>query len=253
MLRRRKKDSIKLKNRITKGEKMTRSGEELHYLVSRLHAAREEERISLARELHDNLGQTLTCIKLDLALLTRHAGPRVKSKNQRDSVALAEEMAGLIDGAISTVQSISTRLRPALLDIMGFWPALEAEAAQFASRTGIKCGISSSGRQWNPGRPEVATEVFRIVQEVLTNVARHSGASSVMISCTKSDDGHILSIIDDGKGICEADTASLGSLGIIGMRERARSFGGGISIDGSPGRGCRVTVTIPDKAPSERA
>jgi two-component system sensor histidine kinase UhpB len=222
--------------------------EELRTLAAQLQSAREDERRALARELHDDLGQALTAMKLDLAWIKRRMMHFEDPARRYETIGKACELDELIDGAINTVQRISTDLRPALLDMLGLWPALEAEAARFASRTGIDCSVRPCGDTWKPSTEKVSVELFRIVQEALTNIVRHARASSVEISCRSSRRNRTLSIVDNGRGISLAEAESPSSLGLIGMRERALSFGGEISATGSPGAGTRVTVTIPASA-----
>ena len=230
-------------------EDMGRSREELQRLAARLQSTREEERTSLARELHDNLGQLLTAVKLDLGWLGRHL---LADEDHRKQQAKQEKLSGLgtlIDQAYGVVRRVSLGLRPSGIDELGLWPALEEEAARFTERTGIACNLRPCKTPWWPKEHATPIALFRIVQEALTNVLRHAEATAVVISCTPSSEGfHTFSIVDNGRGIDTAQAASPSSIGLIGMRERAHSFGGQISVSGAPGKGTTVTVTIPAQA-----
>ncbi|HUX39393.1 MAG TPA: PAS domain-containing sensor histidine kinase [Rectinemataceae bacterium] len=238
--------NISARRRNTK--EMKRSQAELRKLSARLVAVREEERTALARELHDGLGQMLTALTLDIAWLQRRIERFVDPEKRKESLARARELRKNIDEAIAIVRRTSSELRPASLELMGLWPALEGEAARFASRSGVKCVVrpfAQAARLQNPG---LSVALFRIVQEALTNIARHAKASLVEIACEESAAGCKLTIVDDGRGISEVESSDPNSLGLIGMRERARSFGGEFSIAGAPDSGSRVTVLIPAKA-----
>ncbi|MDP3176535.1 MAG: sensor histidine kinase [Spirochaetaceae bacterium] len=222
--------------------------EELRNLAARLLTVREDERKALARELHDDLGQALTAMKLGLAWIGRRLRNIGDSAETQGLIAKSQELESLINDTITTIRRISTELRPAVLDMMGLWPALEAEAARFSARTGIECAIRPGSDSWKPCSEKVSIELFRIVQEALTNVARHAKAKSVEISCMATPLGHALSITDDGQGIGSIEIANSSSLGLIGMRERALSFNGEFFVSGASGAGSTVTVTIPANA-----
>ena len=222
--------------------------EELRNLAARLQTVREDERRALARELHDDLGQALTALKLGLAWIERRLRNLGGSAETQGLIEKSRELESLINEAITTIRRISTELRPAVLDMMGLWPALEAEAARFSARTGIECRVSPCIDTWEPRSEKVSIELFRIAQEALTNVARHAKAKSVEISCEATPLGHSLSITDDGQGIGSIEISSPKSLGLIGMRERALSFQGEFAVIGASGEGSTVTVTIPANA-----
>ncbi|HUW69087.1 MAG TPA: sensor histidine kinase [bacterium] len=223
-----------------------RSHEELRNLAARLQSVREEERRALSRELHDNLGQALTAMKLDLNWIAKRVS-RIEDKPlKKEMLEKAREFRVLIEDAITTIHRISTDLRPSILDEVGLWPALESEVSRFASRTGIECVAHPCTTLHKSLDEGVALAIFRIVQEVLTNIARHAKASVVEISCASSDTGHTLSIVDNGRGITTAEAESPGSLGLIGIRERARGFGGEVTIaQAGDAGGTRVSVRIP--------
>jgi PAS domain S-box-containing protein len=219
-------------------EKLKRSREQLRALSARLQSAREQERIANAREIHDELGGALTAMKMDLSLLRRGLEPAPGERAETKFVSIAT----LIDGATDAVRRIATNLRPPVLDSFGLVAAIEWQAAEFEKRCGIRCELRS---HWKTIVQDEAlsTAVFRIFQEILTNVARHAHASRVQVSMKEETGKLILVVSDNGRGITEGERTS--SLGLLGMRERAVLFGGSVGIEGSPDRGTTVTVSIP--------
>jgi signal transduction histidine kinase len=217
---------------------LRRSREELRELAAHVESVREEERTGIARELHDELGQALTALKLDLSWAIRH--------QEGDPPAVREKLLSLIsltESTIKTVQRLSSELRPGLLDDLGLVAALEWLASDFQRRNGVECIVSLDEElEFDAAR---STALFRICQESLTNVSRHANATSVRISLHASNSNVVLSVVDNGKGIAADETAHRGSFGIIGMTERARALGGHVAIDGVPGEGTRVEVTLP--------
>ena len=206
----------------------------LRQLTRHLHEVREEERKRIAREIHDELGQTLTALKLDLSW----------SAGRVDSQEMAERMSNLVDHAIATVQRISADLRPQVLDDLGLIAALEWHAQQFTKPIGIECHFHSEVESVVLS-PERATHVFRIFQETLTNVARHAEATRVEVQLSKTDGCLVLKVEDNGKGVSNEEIARANSFGLMGMHERARLCEGELQIDGTPGEGTRITVTLP--------
>ena len=223
-------------------EQLRQSREQLRALSSHLQSVREEERTHIAREVHDELGQALTALKIDLYALQR--GLNGNEPDLKNLSAKIKSMSSLIDNTIHTVRRIATELRPGVLDDLGLVAAVEWQANDFQNRTGITCEVASLVDYLDLARDR-STATFRILQETLTNVARHAQASRVDIALTREDDNLVLKIKDNGKGITEYDIAGSGSFGLIGMRERAQIVGGGLSITGTPGHGTLVTVTIP--------
>jgi two-component system sensor histidine kinase UhpB len=213
-------------------EELQHSFGQLRALAGRLQIVREEERKRAAREIHDQLGQALTAIKIDLSSL-------IPEQEQR-----FESLFRLIDETIESVRRISTELRPGILD-EGLLAAVEWATEEFQSRTGTKCRLDVPADDIVIDR-EVATALFRILQETLTNVARHANATHVSVRLAKGDDGLTLEVHDDGKGISEEQVAADSSLGILGMRERAVLLGGELAISGAPGEGTTMTVRIPE-------
>jgi len=210
--------------------------EQLRALAARLQHIREEERTRVAREIHDELGQALTVIKIDLSSLI-HALAR--DKKPAFAPILKE-----VDETIELVRKISAELRPAILDALGLVAAIEWAVDEFASRNGVRCRLDLPQDEIVID-PERATAVFRILQETLTNIARHAEATEVHVKLAKEDGSLMLGIQDNGKGITEEQVAAGGSLGILGMRERASLLGGELTIRGAPRKGTTVKVRLP--------
>jgi len=225
-------------------EELNRSREELRNLYQHLHSVREEESKRIAREIHDELGQALTALKMDLSWLLSRLPDDLEYRTLfRDK---ARAMTGLIDKTIQTVQKISAELRPGLLDDLGLPSAIEWQAQEFQSRTDIQCQFQFKGSEFKTD-PDCATAVFRILQEALTNIVRHAGASRVKIALREDAEEMELTISDNGRGITPAEIDSPTSLGIIGMRERIRPFGGELRLSGMAKKGTSVTVRIPKR------
>jgi signal transduction histidine kinase len=242
------------RERLLKGERAARaeaeaaqsqlrdSGEQLRALSTHLESIREEERTRIAREIHDELGQALTGLKMDVSWLRDRL-----QRGDLDTDILSqktEAMSQLIDTTVQSVRRIATELRPGILDDLGIVAAVEWLAQDFESRTGIRCNFAADCEEINLDRDR-ATALFRISQETLTNVARHSSASAVNISLKQENSSLILQISDNGRGITRDEAAGARSLGLLGMRERATSLGGRVDIEGAPGKGTLVTAHIP--------
>jgi signal transduction histidine kinase len=222
-----------------RGARLEESREQLHRLADGLLLAREEERTTIAREIHDVLGQALTALKMDVAWI----GRRLPDDTPPTRAKLAE-MTTLIDDAVVTVRRIATDLRPGVLDELGLAAAVDWQARQFEHRTGIHCALRTRVDDAALD-PVVSTAVFRILQESLTNVARHSSASSVAVTLEHRDSDLVLEVFDNGIGIASAEASDVRSIGLAGMRERAQLVGGGFSITGAAGAGTTVLVQIP--------
>lgn len=216
-----------------------RRREDLRTLATRLHAAREDERTLLAREIHDELGGSLTALKMDLSLL-----PDRLAADHNLFLEKLNSMSQLIDTTLAQVRTIATGLRPVALDELGLVAAVDWQAREFQTRSGIACEVHVPAEDIPLDRAR-ATAVFRILQEALANVARHADASKVVLALG-SDGKHVtLMVRDDGKGIAASKIFERGSIGLLGMRERAMAFGGTLEIDALPMQGTRVTVRIP--------
>jgi PAS domain S-box-containing protein len=215
-----------------------RSRQELRDLTARLQAVREEERTHIAREVHDELGQALTGLKIDLAWLKSRVADRPTLAERVQSVIVR------IDGAMDTVRRIATDLRPSVLDDLGLVAAVEWQAQEFERSAGITARLEVHAMHSELDHI-CATTAFRILQETLTNVARHARATEVRISLLVSAEILALEVSDNGRGISEAEMASPRSLGLVGIRERAIACGGELVIRGARGRGTTVSVRIP--------
>ena len=224
-------------------EERQRSLEQLRALAARLQSIREEERQKVAREIHDQLGQALTAIKIDLSSLVRELPAELEQPPKKTSSIFK-----LVDETIQSVRRISTELRPGILDDLGLVATIEWAGEEFESRTGTKCRLTLP-REDISIDPDSATAIFRIFQETLTNVARHAEASEVDVRMAHEGGDLILEVHDNGKGFPEGRLSDGKSLGILGMRERAVLLGGELAIDGAPGRGTTVSVRVPQITP----
>ena len=227
-------------------EQLRASRAALRSLATRQQDIREDERTRIAREIHDSLGQALTALKLELAAAQDAAS--------RESPALSGRLrvtALMVDDLVKSVRRIASELRPPILDQLGLPAALEWLAQDFERRTGIRCQATALTTSVGI-TTELGTALFRIVQEALTNVARHAGATRVGIELGLKSGCVTLEIKDDGKGITEAGTTGPGSLGILGMRERAAALGGVLEVAPRPGGGTRVAAWFPPLADQTR-
>lgn len=218
---------------------LRKSLEQLRALAARLQLVREEERTLVAREMHDELGQACTAIKMDLAAIGRKA-----TKRQTQIRLKVDSALELVDKMIFTVRKIASELRPKTLDALGLTAALEAQAQEFEDRTGIRC-IVVLPREPLALDSEHSTAIFRIFQESLTNVARHAQATRVNSRLEIQENQLILVVQDNGRGFDEAQLGGRRSLGLVGMQERAFLLNGEFKIEGVPGSGTKVTLRIP--------
>jgi PAS domain S-box-containing protein len=219
--------------------KITHSREQLRALAGHLQSVREEERGRIAREIHDELGQTLTGLKLDLAWV----GHRLRA-NQLQLQQKTQAMLSTLENTMNSVRRITQELRPGILDDLGLGAAIEWQTQDFQTRTGISCTFASRLETIALDQAR-STAVFRIFQETLTNIARHSEARKVKISLKEKAGIFILEVRDNGRGIQECEVSTPRSLGLLGMRERAILLGGELTIQGTPGKGTVVTLRIP--------
>jgi signal transduction histidine kinase len=215
----------------------------LRALSLRLETAREDERARLARELHDELGQVLTSLKLEFMWLVDELG-KSQPKPGIQLVNKLQALVGLIEISIQSVRHISGELRPAVLDHLGLAEAIQWEAGRFESRTGIRCRVTSQVKSEIADRAR-ALALFRILQEALTNVVRHAHAGAVRITLRERGRLMTLTVKDNGRGITRGEMSSVDSIGILGMVERARLIGGRVTIAGVQGRGTTVAVQVP--------
>jgi signal transduction histidine kinase len=218
---------------------LQRSRAELRNLTRHLQEVRESERTSIAREIHDDLGQMLTALKMDLAWIGKKL-----PEEERLLLERTLKVSRHIDQTIGTVQRISARLRPGILDDLGLMAALEWQAGEFQQKTGIAFEVLGSFDCAVLSR-RCSTELFRIFQESLTNIFRHSGASQARVTLEGSDQGLTVTVTDNGRGVSEEEMADRNSLGFIGMRERVHSLGGELVIGRLAQGGTSVRVVIP--------
>lgn len=220
-------------------EELKRSRQQLRDLSARLQTILEEERTRISREIHDELGQQLTILKMDLSWLKKRL-----AKNQKSLKERTKSMAKMVDATIQTVRKISTEMRPVVLDDLGLTAAMEWQVEDFQNRTGMRCRFTARPEEitLDPGR---STTVFRIFQETLTNIVRHANADEITVRLEKREGRLLLEVSDNGKGITEGQIANSKSLGLLGIRERALLWGGTVSIQGAPGKGTTLSVKIP--------
>jgi signal transduction histidine kinase len=213
------------------------AAEELRALSLRTIRVLEAERVRIAREIHDELGQILTGARLELSAM------RGMLHDDAPALERIEHAAGTIEAALASARRIASDLRPPLLDALGLKAAIEMEVSRFQERTGIECDLSFPAEALHAS-DDVATVVYRIVQEALTNVARHAGARHVDVRLRRRDGTLYVEVRDDGVGIDEPRARS-GALGLIGMRERAMEVGGTVRIEKSAPKGTIVTFSVP--------
>jgi len=222
-----------------------RKERELRELYHALQRAREDERCRVAREIHDELGQNLTALQIEISLL--------KSLADMDHAPIAERLASmeqLVNSTLLSVQRITTELRPSVLDSLGLAAAVEWLAGDFKNRTRIDCRTRIEPEEIRVGA-NVVTDLFRILQECLTNVARHSRASWVRISLEQTGDATSLTVTDNGIGISDIQANGAASFGLQGIRERIVALKGSVDIQGIPREGTSVYITIPREAVAE--
>ncbi|HEX2983926.1 MAG TPA: PAS domain-containing protein [Ignavibacteriales bacterium] len=225
-----------------KSEELRKSAKQLREYAAHIQSVREDERLHIARELHDEIGQCLTGIKMDLTHLSLKA-----KKNGFDADVLQEHIKAAttnIDSAVNMVRKLSSELRPSILDDLGLFPAIEWQLTDMSKKMSLQyeCDIKIDEKNI----PDKAkTQVFRIFQESLTNIVRHSGATKVSLKVGEKNGFVTLEITDNGRGIRQDEINAPHSLGILGMKERAALFNGKVGIDSKPGEGAKVTLYIP--------
>lgn len=223
---------------------LERSHQELRKLAAHVQTAREEERASVAREIHDELGQVLTGLEMDLSWLNTRLAEMEDGMSRRPLLDKISSMSALVDRTFESVQRIAAELRPGVLDDFGLAAAIESHARQFQERTGIRCSVVLAAGSTDFD-DVTATALFRIVQETLTNVARHAKATNVAVSLKHDGNKLLLLVKDDGRGIEGSEVSRSTSLGLLGMRERAVALGGEFLVTSVPGKGTTVKVVVP--------
>jgi len=227
-------------------EQHTRTEEELlgyhkqlHDLAVHLQSIREEERANIAREIHDELGQIMTVLKMDLVWI----GNRLRGDQKELRNKLGSDIE-LVENTIASVKRLCTELRPSILDSLGLEAALEWQCEEFEKRTGIGCKIDILTEKSVTDK-NMKTALFRIFQEALTNVVRHSRASKIEALLTNMDDSIVLQACDNGRGITQEELEKANSFGLLGMRERVSPWNGRIEVTGTKGIGTTVSAIIP--------
>jgi two-component system sensor histidine kinase UhpB len=222
---------------------LKKSQDELRKLAGHLESAREAERTRIAREIHDEFGQLLTGFKFDLSWLEKKLSAKPEAK-RAVLVGKVRAMTELLHSMVQSVRRIAAELRPGVLDDLGLAAAVEWQAADLQKRTGIKAHVRAALSERELPR-EIATALFRIFQESLTNVARHAEAKNVRVSLREQSGRISLEVSDDGRGITEADMNKADAFGLLGMRERIAPLRGQCEIHGVPGQGTTVSVSVP--------
>ncbi len=211
---------------------------QLRNLYHRLELVREEERTRMSREIHDELAQALTALKLEISLLDKKL-----DKNDSPLRSNTQMMLEIIDTTIQAGKKLAMDLRPPILDDFGLPEAIKWQAIEFENRTGIQCDIDF-GKNYLVLDKDRSTTLFRIFQETLTNVTRHAKADKINVSLKEGDEGVTLKVRDNGIGISKKQIANLRSLGLLGIRERALVWGGKVDIIGTPNQGTTVTINL---------
>jgi len=224
--------------RFSAEEELRKSREELRNLSKYLREARESERTAIAREIHDELGQIITALRLELAWI------RDNYKDQDVLFKKSKSMLALVDATIQTIQNIISELRPGILDVLGLFAAIEWQAAELNKMSGITCDLSLPSEDVLV-EAEISTNIFRIIQELFTNIVRYSQATNVSVQIEIKKDRLFLNVIDNGIGIRPQDISSPVSFGIIGVRERVYAMKGEMHIAGTSGMGTSVTIEVP--------
>jgi PAS domain S-box-containing protein len=224
--------------RVQDEQELRHSRDEIRSLAMATTAAREQEKSRIARELHDELGQALTALKIDIGWLRERIGktPEVVGK--------LEAMQDLLDSTVAAARRISADLRPLMLDDLGLGAAIEWLVENFRARTGIDTELEAREEDLALEDP-YATAVFRVLQESLTNIAKHAGASKVHVRVVRDNGSVDLTVQDDGRGFSADDSSKPGSFGLLGLRERASLLQGEVSVDSTPGKGTTVHMRIP--------
>jgi PAS domain S-box-containing protein len=225
--------------RVRDEEALKRSREEIRELAMAATTAREQEKSRIARELHDELGQALTALKIDIGWLRERVGGQ--AGEVREKLAA---MQALIDATVAAARRISADLRPLMLDDLGLAAATDWLVQGFSQRTGVPVAFEAEEEDLDLQDP-YATAVFRVLQESLTNIAKHAGATKVGVRIERRDGRLALEVRDNGRGFATSDPAKPGSFGLLGLRERASLLGGDLSIDSVPGRGTTLRMSLP--------
>jgi len=218
--------------------KMEKKFRQLRGFAEHLQRAREEERKNIAREIHDELGQVLTALKIDLSWL------RNKYADHKTLCDKTEFMLRTVNATIKTIRHICTELRPSMLDDFGLAAAMQWQADEFQKRTGIECMVNIGSEDIEIDKDR-CTAIFRIFQEALINVYKHASATKTTANLTRDNNSIILEIMDNGIGIKDEQLSKLQSYGLLGMRERVYPWGGRVTITGKKNQGTKVRIIMP--------
>lgn len=229
-----------LSDRIKAEEELKESYKAIRTLTDHLQKVREEERAHIAREIHDQLGQQLTVLKMDVAWLNK----KIDAADESPLKIKMKELLTMLDDTVKTVRRISSELRPSLLDDMGLFTAIEWHLEDFSKRTGLETSLLA-GKEPEKLPDNIKTGLYRIFQESLTNVVRHANATKVIIRAEVNDNMLVLSIADNGTGFDVSKIKSKKTFGILGMQERSAMMGGNYSITSAPGKGTTIVVSVP--------
>lgn len=235
--------ALDITDSVLRQQELRRSQEQLRGLMQHINTTREDERARLALEVHDVLGGMLTSAKFDLARIVR----RTQGESLAELNQIAADLLVLMQDTIDTARNISNEMRPTSLDLLGLHATLRQAVERFAARHHLGVQVSSEGDARRVAAP-VAMQVYRIVQEALTNVARHAQASRMTLTLTESDDAFTLHLADDGRGI-DAVPGRPGSIGLFSMAERAREIGADLRVQQAPGGGTELLLTLPLPVP----
>lgn len=233
--------SVDISERKKAQEVMEETSEQLRQLTAHLLNVREEERKRIGREIHDELGQQLTAIKMDVAWIDKKTAP----ENEAFKTKL-KNVITLLDGGNQSIRRILNELRPVILDDYGLLEALKWQGQQFTKNTGIPISFKTTETQIKI-KEEIATCVFRVFQEALTNITRYAKAGKVVISLDIDEDNVLMNIEDDGKGFDPELTKTKKSFGILGMKERVVSLNGNFELFTAPGSGTKIRISLPLK------
>jgi len=225
--------------RVSTEAALRRSREELCEMASVSHLVREQEKSRIARELHDELGQAMTALKMDVNWVSEQLPEGTDLVRRK-----LDRMLILLDSTVTATRRISAELRPLILDDLGVIAAVEWLGENFTQRSGIACDLAVSDPDLTWEDP-LSTAIFRIVQESLTNIARHAKATHTRISIAQTNTDVLISVVDDGVGFSQKDDRKPSSFGLLGLRERANLLGGEVEIVSAPGKGTRIEVRLP--------
>jgi signal transduction histidine kinase len=232
-------NALAYQQRLATVAELKESAKRYQQLATSLETTREEERVQIARELHDQLGQSLTAIKFDLSWLADQLG-----RFDDNLVQKSKDIIIQVNTLINLVRRIATGLRPGMLEDLGLIASIEWQAQDFQKRSGIECNINNTSEDLDLTK-EQSLAIYRIFQEALTNIVRYADAKKVNINLDKSGDLFRMQISDDGKGISPVDSSNNLSIGIMGMQERVKQLGGIFEIQGNPDQGTIIKVTLP--------